>query len=178
MPPHRNGPVSYNVRPHTFTAVHTCAFQCNSIPNVTIGALRQRLQRWVQMRVASPVARSRLQRHAAKFRPQRFWSAPARFGQGCALGQVSQACQWLALRAGVLRRAVSLSVRPVAASLHSNGCHGPHQASISASRYSVQLLRVRQSSVLARLPLAPCTSKKCGLTNRSTGPIAACRRLG
>ena len=83
------------------------------------------------------------------------------------LGQL--ASSWLALRAGVLRRAVSLSARPLvtlAASAHSApaaNSHARHRRSFSFPAHPLHL---------------PSKGFHCGLTRRLTGPIAADRHLG
>ena len=76
---------------------------------------------------------------------------------------------WLALRAGVLRRAVSLSARPLvtlaapALSAPAAHSHARHRRSFPSSAH---LLHLHSKGF------------HCGLTRRLTGPIAAGRHLG
>ena len=76
---------------------------------------------------------------------------------------------WLALRAGVLRRAVSLSARPLvtlaasAPSAPAAHSHARHRRSFSFPAHPLHL---------------HSKGFHCGLTRRSTGPIAAGRHLG
>ena len=89
------------------------------------------------------------------------------------LANAALSCCWLALRAGVLRRAVRSWVRPL---LHRGTC------SVSVGRMPLRSSPWPKASsscavgLPARLAIAPrsATVHKCGLTGRSTGPIAAC----
>ena len=76
---------------------------------------------------------------------------------------------WLALRAGVLRRAVSLSARPLV-TLAAPALSAP--AAHSHARHR------RNFPFLAHPLHLHSKGFHCGLTRRSTGPIAAGRHLG
>ena len=99
---------------------------------------------------------------------------------------------WLALRASVLRRAVSSPTRPALRR---------RTSSVTVGRATIQLPCLRSSACASNAPeqmqvqiqlqypiqvhlqvCAPWHSlaapNRCGLTTRSTGPIAACRHLG
>ena len=85
-----------------------------------------------------------------------------------------KACSSLALRAGVLRRAVSSSG---AAHKRSAGCHQFHHSDASRQQgfWPQPPLRALPSPQ-AQCSIRSChpTAKSCRLTTRSTGPIAAC----
>ena len=97
---------------------------------------------------------------------------------------------WLALRASVLRRAISSSTRPALhcctssvtvgrAALPQSGLRSPTFAVSRSEQMQTQTQNSRQMQIqvcASRHSFA--TSRRCGLTIRSTGPIAACRHLG
>ena len=82
---------------------------------------------------------------------------------------------WLALRAGVLRRAVSQTARPVLRPGEGKVCAGRVALRTRSTGHSSSIA-VSAAGAVFRLN-TPC-SMQCGLTIRSTGPIAAGRHLG
>ena len=85
---------------------------------------------------------------------------------------------WLALRAGVLLRAVSQTARPVFRPGEGKICAGrvALRTGPTGSQFKHRCIGSR-NAVFPVNSFTPC-SKQCGLTIRSTGPIAAGRHLG
>ena len=181
-PARRNGPVTSNVKPHRCSsqahqghlnippnphrdiAAHSRSKSSlpNANPNIQFCAIR--------------LATAILPQVPGRLSPRRFGQGEARVGKKppSAAQQLSTppgqlASSWLALRAGVLRRAVSFSARPLVTlaapelSAQSAHSHARHRRSFPFPAHPLQLHP---------------KGFHCGLTRRLTGPIAAGRHLG
>ena len=94
---------------------------------------------------------------------------PPNSAQQFSTPQNQSASSWLALRASVLRRAVSLLARPLVTSA------APARSALAAHSPTSHRENFPSSARLLRLH---SKGFHCGLTRRLTGPIAAGRHLG
>ena len=94
---------------------------------------------------------------------------PPNSAQQFSTPQNQSASSWLALRASVLRRAVSLLARPLVTSA------APARSALAAHSPTSHRENFPSSARLLRLH---SKGFYCGLTRRLTGPIAAGRHLG
>ena len=85
---------------------------------------------------------------------------------------------WLALRAGVLRRAVSQTARPVLRPFGATVCAGRVVLRTRSTSSQFKHRRLGSGNAVSCLNAFAQWPMQCGLTIRSTGPIAAGRHLG